>query len=169
MISVGKILRSQGKEGELRVKIYDPKLVRLPAVKKIYIKREGGMKEYRVESLSPRAQAYHLRLEGVRTLAEADSLAGAEVFLLEEDLAGLAKDEFYVHQLQGCSVFSLEGAKIGVVVDVIAEPENSLLVIEMKGKEVLVPFHASICREVNVAEKRIRIDPPEGLLELNEI
>ncbi len=169
MISVGKILRSQGKEGELRVKFHRQELLKLPELKKIYIEREGGLKEYRVESFSPRGKAFHVKLEGVSTLAEANSLAGAEILVAEEVLAKLAEDEYYVHQLKGCSVFNLEGTKIGVVADVMAVPGNSLLVVERKGGEVLVPFHVSVCREVNVEEKRILIDPPEGLFDLDEI
>jgi hypothetical protein len=34
--------------------------------------------------------------------------------------------------------------------------------------EVLVPLASAICVNIDVQAKRIRIDPPEGLLELNE-
>jgi 16S rRNA processing protein RimM len=42
-----------------------------------------------------------------------------------------------------------------------------LLVIEGENaREILVPFADDICAEVDVAQKRITINPPEGLLEL---
>lgn len=127
------------------------------------------MKEYGVESLAAQGRAYHVKLRGINTLAQADSLAGAEVFISEEDLALLDEEEFYIHELTGCSVLDPEGNKIGVVVDIISVPDNNLLVIDAGGKELLVPFHRSICKRVNVRERQIEIDPPEGLLELNEI
>jgi len=40
---------------------------------------------------------------------------------------------------------------------------------DLEGKEALVPFSQKICLEVNLNKKVIIIDPPEGLLELNEI
>jgi ribosomal 30S subunit maturation factor RimM len=33
---------------------------------------------------------------------------------------------------------------------------------------VLIPLAQHICVEIDVAGKRIRIDPPDGLLELND-
>ena len=45
---------------------------------------------------------------------------------------------------------------------------GSLLVVNGDRGEVLVPLTRAICVEIDVGAKRIRIDPPEGLLELNE-
>jgi len=169
LISVGRILRSQGKEGQVKLRFYRPGLIRFPTLKKIYIEREGGMKEYKVESFSRRGGAYDVKLDGVTTLAEADSLAGAEVFVPEEGLELLEEGEYYLHQLKGCSVIGPEGNKIGVVVDAISVPENNLLVVKKGGREILIPFHASICKRVNVTEKEILVDPPAGLLDLDEV
>jgi ribosomal 30S subunit maturation factor RimM len=54
-------------------------------------------------------------------------------------------------------------------VDVFSAGESHSLVVERKGKEVLIPFHESICTGVDLARKEIRISPPAGLLDLNEI
>jgi ribosomal 30S subunit maturation factor RimM len=43
-----------------------------------------------------------------------------------------------------------------------------VLAIDGPRGEILIPFAVDICVEIDVAAKRIRIDPPEGLLELNE-
>jgi len=55
------------------------------------------------------------------------------------------------------------------VVDVLREHGNDVLVVEKEKREILVPFAKDICSVVNVEKKEIIIDPPEGLLELNEI
>jgi len=47
--------------------------------------------------------------------------------------------------------------------------DNNLLVVRKGENEVLVPFIHSVCLEIDLKRKRIRVDPPEGLLELNEI
>jgi 16S rRNA processing protein RimM len=54
-----------------------------------------------------------------------------------------------------------------VVTDVEGGSGGTLLVVGTATGAVLVPLAASICPEVDVAQKRIVIDPPEGLLELN--
>jgi ribosomal 30S subunit maturation factor RimM len=40
--------------------------------------------------------------------------------------------------------------------------------VDSRGKEVLIPFHESFCKEVDLAAKKIRVDLPAGLLNLNE-
>ena len=43
----------------------------------------------------------------------------------------------------------------------------SVLVVDTERGAVLVPFVAQICPEIDVQHRRIVIDPPEGLLDLN--
>ena len=77
----------------------------------------------------------------------------------------------YDFALIGCSVMTTAGLPVGVVRDVVAIGESTLLVIEGDPgpKEVMVPFVRDICVEVDPDGKRIVIDPPDGLLDLNEI
>ncbi len=169
MISVGKILRSHGERGELRLKFYDNSLIEPTELRTVFVGKEGALKEFQVESLTPRGKACHIKLAGVDSLPQADCLAGFEVFVPEENLRRAEEDQYYIFKLRGCSVLGQEGKLIGKVVDVLSIPANDLLVVEKEGKEILVPFHESICLEVDLAKKEIRIDPPAGLLDLNEI
>lgn len=169
MISVGKILRSHGERGELRLKLYDNNLVEPAELRTVFVGKEGELKEFQVESLIPRGKAYHIKLARVDSLRQADCLAGLEVFVPEESLRRPEGGQYYLFQLKGCSVLSKEGKLIGKVVDVLSVPANDLLVVEREGKEILIPFHESICLEVNLAKKEIQVDPPAGLLDLNEI
>jgi 16S rRNA processing protein RimM len=45
---------------------------------------------------------------------------------------------------------------------------RSRLVVTADGGEVLIPLVAEICTAIDPAARRIVIDPPEGLLELNK-
>jgi 16S rRNA processing protein RimM len=169
LISVGKILRSQGNKGELRLKFYDDSLIELSELRTLFIEKGGKFKEYQVESLLPRGKACHVKLRGVDSLSQADSLRGVEVFVPEESLKRSEGSPYYLFQLMGCSVFDLKGEAVGKVVDVLSVPANDLLVVEREGREILVPFHESICKQIDLAKKEIRIDPPAGLLDVNEI
>ncbi len=168
MISVGKILRSQGNRGELKLRFYDNGLVELSACRTLFIGKEGEIKEFRVEFFARRGKYFQVKLAGVDSLAEADSLAGLEVFVPPDSLKPSAIGHYYLFELKGCSALSLQGELIGKVVDVLSIPANDLLVIDRDGKEIFVPFHESICRKVDLVKKEIRIDPPAGLLDLNE-
>ena len=73
-----------------------------------------------------------------------------------------AEDVLWVHELVGSQVLDVAGTAIGPIVAVEANPASDLLVIEVDGREVLVP-------SVFVTEQRdgvVVIDPPEGLIDL---
>ena len=64
---------------------------------------------------------------------------------------------------------TLEGREVGRVKDLIAVPGSDLLVVVSGGREILIPLVGTICREFDLQNRRLVIDPPDGLLDLNEI
>ena len=107
--------------------------------------------------------------DGVAGIDDAERLAGLELRVPEETLQPLAPHTYYQHQLVGCAVDTVSGEPVGTVTRVEGGVGASLLVVEGSRGEVLVPLTQAICRAIDVEAKRIRIEPPEGLLELNEI
>jgi 16S rRNA processing protein RimM len=105
--------------------------------------------------------------EGVGDMNAAIALAGSELLIPVEQLATLPPEMFYRHDLVGCAVDTTEGSSIGTVTDVEGTLGGSRLVVTTSRGEVLVPLAAEICRSIDVAGKRIVIEPPEGLLDLN--
>ena len=64
---------------------------------------------------------------------------------------------------------TLEGREVGRVKDLLAAPGSDLLVVESGGREILIPLVETICREFDLRNRQVKIDPPDGLLDLNEI
>jgi 16S rRNA processing protein RimM len=97
--------------------------------------------------------------EGLRnTMLVADS---------ETSLACADANEFWDHELIGLAAHTADGAPLGEVTDVVHPPGPDLLVIAgPDGAEVLVPFVAAIVPTVDLAGRRIVVDPPDGLLDL---
>ena len=82
----------------------------------------------------------------------------------------LPEDEYYQSDLIGCEVVLRESGRLaGRVTGFLELGPNGVLQVaaEGSGRELLVPFAGAICVAVDVEAKRIVIDPPEGLLELN--
>jgi 16S rRNA processing protein RimM len=86
----------------------------------------------------------------------------------EESLQSLGEGAYYQHQLVGCGVETVSGRTVGTVVRVDGGAGGSTLAVAGARGEVLIPFAQHICVEIDVVARRIRVDPPEGLLELNE-
>ena len=105
---------------------------------------------------------------GFERIEDVERLAGQELRVPESELPPLAAGMFYQHQLIGCRVEMTAGTVVGDVARVEGGLAGSVLAIDGPRGEVLIPLAVDICVDIDVDARRIRIDPPEGLLELNE-
>ena len=106
-------------------------------------------------------------IEGVETMNAAEALAGLELRVPVEELAALPPGTFYHHDLVGCQVVKSGGEIVGNVARVEGTAGGSRLVVAGAKGEIQIPLATDICRTIDVAGKRIVIEPPEGLLDLN--
>ncbi|MFW6160788.1 MAG: ribosome maturation factor RimM [Acidobacteriota bacterium] len=126
-------------------------------------------KELEVESLKKRGKFFIAKLRGVDSIGEAEEWRGKRLFIRQNQLFEPGEDEFFSFQLEGCSVETTEGEFVGTVSGTWLIPNNEVLVVQGEKKEVLIPFHRDVCLEVNLAHRKIVIDPPPGLLDIDEI
>lgn len=108
-----------------------------------------------------------LTLDGVATMNDAEALRGAELRVPEHELQPLPEGAYYQFQLVGCEVVTSEGRRVGTIASIEGEPGNHRLSIDSDGGEVLVPLGAPIFEEIDLARRRVVIDPPDGLLDVN--
>ena len=105
-----------------------------------------------------------VRLASIDTMDDAAALAGADLWLPEAGLAPLPDGTFYRHELIGCEVRDVEGTVLGRVTAVEGSLDRSYLVVE---GHLMIPLVSGICLGVDMGERRITVDPPEGLVDLN--
>jgi 16S rRNA processing protein RimM len=174
MVSVGRIVRPQGRRGEV---VVDPATdfgeERFRPGAELWASRAGDVTKVAIVASWPHQGRWVLGLAGVESIDEAESWRGAELRVPAEGLHKLGDGAFYVHDLLGCRVETMAGTSLGDVVRVDLGNGTPLLVVTSpRGpdagiQEVLVPLAESICRRVDVGAKVIVIDPPAGLLDLN--
>jgi 16S rRNA processing protein RimM len=105
---------------------------------------------------------------GVDTISDAEKLAGSEVSIPFEQRAELFEDEVYQSDLVGCEVLDATGRLLGVVSDFQETGGTPLLEVKTPGgRELLIPFAHSICTKIDLDNKQIVVNPPDGLLDLN--
>ncbi len=170
LVTLGKVLRSHGKAGVLKVRLYDGELPDLTC-SRLYLQRGADRKAYQVESLDFRCNCCFIKLKGINTLALADQTVGSEV-LVDSECYSAQEEEgsYYEYEIFGCRVETVDGRIVGEVSQVIkAGPGSLLSVIDGGGREMLIPFVEQVCVRIDPGEKLIVIDPPEGLLDLNAI
>jgi 16S rRNA processing protein RimM len=106
--------------------------------------------------------------EGVGDRTAAEALRGALLVVDSGTSPTIAADdEYWDHQLAGLEVVSTGGERLGVVEDVVHPPGSDLLVVRRPdGAEAFVPFVRAIVTTVDIAARRVVVDPPDGLFEL---
>jgi 16S rRNA processing protein RimM len=131
--------------------------------------RAGGREEMLTIS-SSRVQSGRpvVGFTGLESIEAVAWLARAELRIPETQVQSLEAGRYYEYQLVGCTVETVDGRTVGTVVRVESGPGGSQLVVPGDRGEILVPFVPQICVSVDIERKGVRIDPPEGLLELNE-
>jgi 16S rRNA processing protein RimM len=97
----------------------------------------------------------------------AEALAGIELRIHAGELQTLPAGSFYRHDLVGCVVQTPGGESIGRVADVEGDAAGSRLLVQGKRGDILIPIAEGICLEIDVAQRKIVVEPPEGLLDLN--
>jgi 16S rRNA processing protein RimM len=109
-----------------------------------------------------------VRFEGYRDRTAAEGLRGT---WLTVDTGTLAPsddpDVFHDHELVGLTVRTVDGTEVGVVDDVL-HPAQDVLSVRGASGEILVPFVKAIVTDVDVKAGVVTIDPPAGLLDLQE-
>jgi 16S rRNA processing protein RimM len=170
MALVGRIARAHGIRGQVIVNPEtDFPAERFQPGAELFIERGGAIETLTVTSARFHRERPVIGIAGVETMNDADALAGQELRVPIDRLSPLPPDTFYRHDLIGCRVDTRDGRTVGLVRDVEGTLTGSRLVVDGDGGEVLIPLVAAICVEVEPAAKRILIDPPEGLLEVNRV
>jgi 16S rRNA processing protein RimM len=175
-VTLAHLLRPQGRKGELLADM----LTNFPEKftgRVVQVGPEGKSAEYTIESYflptGRNAGRVVLKFANVDSINDAEKLNGLEVTIPPEARAELEEDETYISDLTGCAVFDGE-TEIGVVEDVQAPAGSesldlaSILVVKgTGGEEYLIPFVKAYIVSIDTAAKRIHMNLPEGLLEIN--
>lgn len=168
MAVVGRIARAHGNRGQVIVRLEtDFPAQRFAPGAELFVERTGEAKALTLTSVRFQRDRPVIGIEGVETMNDAEALAGAELRVPMARLAPLPGNTFYRHDLIGCSVETRDGRAVGTVRDVEGTLNASRLMVAAGEGDVLIPLVSAICTSIDVRGKRIVIDPPEGLLELN--
>ncbi|OCB45264.1 ribosome maturation factor RimM [Mycobacterium vulneris] len=171
---VGRVVKAHGISGEVVVEVRtdDPDARFAPGVALRGRAKGGAERNFSVESVRDHAGRLLIRLAGVTDRNAADELRGTVFVVDTADLPAIDDpDEFYDHELEGLRVVTIDDTPVGVVREVLHTAAGELLSIkaEPDGREVLVPFVTAIVTSVSRAAGTVVIDPPDGLLNLDQI
>lgn len=162
MMNIGKIVNMHGIKGEVRVlSASDFTAERFKPGNTINI--EGSSEPLTIKSYRTHKNFHLLQFEGLEDINLVEHFKGKDIFQQVEDVEiPLEENEYYYHDIIGCTVFN-EGQPIGRVVDIFETGANDVWVI--KGdKEHLIPYIEDVVKKVDIDNKTIEIEAMDGLL-----
>ena len=133
----------------------------------VLLVKGGESRLFRVENAWRHDGRPVLKLEGMASISDAEAWAGAELRVADDAVARPAEGEYSHADLVGCEVIDAGVGRVGMVEGVEAYGGPALLMVRTQdGREVLIPFARSISKEIDVVAKIIRVELPQGLLDL---
>jgi 16S rRNA processing protein RimM len=118
-----------------------------------------------IESVWEHGDRLVFKFRGIDSISDAETWQGSELRIPAADRAPLDEGEFYFSDLIGCEVWDRKaGDRVGVVTAMREFGGPGLLELD---NGMLVPYAKAICVNIDPAARRIDVELPEGLRELN--
>jgi 16S rRNA processing protein RimM len=162
-VAVARLTRTRGIRGEIVGIALTSHIERLESLGEVVLEVEGKQHTLAVEHVWFHDGRPVFKFHGVDSIEEAETWKGAVV--LAERLP-VPEGEYAFADLIGCAVAE-DGRDVGVVEGLEEYGGPPLLKVRRPdGREILIPFARSICREIDIAQRKIRVVLPEGLSDL---
>ena len=162
-ITIAVLGKTRGNRGEITALPLTGKLERFDDLKEVFLFGSGA--RYEVETTWFHNGTLIFKFRSVDTISDAELLSGAQVRVPLSQRISLEQGEFFQDDLVGCQVVDRRsGQSLGTVSGWQEGGGPGLLVVD---GGLLIPFARSICVEIDPAAKRIAVELPEGLQDLN--
>ncbi len=156
---MGAVIAAHGIKGEVKVKTFTSSPDALSAYGPLATDSGRALK---IASLNPaKGDEAIVRFEGIDDRSAAETLKGVQLFVARASLPEPEADEFYFADLVGLRVEDVAGNHLGKVRAIHNFGAGDIIELERaSGGTELIPFDASVVREVDIAKGRIVIEPP---------
>lgn len=166
LVAIARITKTRGLRGEAVADVLTDFPERFEDLERVFAVRSDGSREkLKVENFWFQKNKIILKFAGVDSIEAAENLRNVEICVLESEAVALAEDEYFDWELESCRIETVEGKQIGRVKEVLRTGGAEVLIVAGEEKEFMIPFAGAICTEVDIENKLIKIDAPEGLLE----
>lgn len=164
--NVGKIVNTQGLQGELRVlSVTDFAEERFKKGSKLALFDPKGHFVREVEIASHRKNKNFdiVKFKGLYHINEVEKYKEHSLKIAEENLTDLDEGDFYYHEIIGLEVYEHDQL-IGTVSEILQPGANDVWVVKRKGKrDLLLPYIPPVVLNVDVEAGRVDVELLEGL------
>jgi 16S rRNA processing protein RimM len=167
-ITLARVVKMQGRRGEVAVEVYSDLPDRLHVGFRIFaLAEDGSRRELQIEDAWPHKGWLVLKFAGLDSISDAEPLVGSELQVPLSERAKLEPGAAFVSDLVGCALFDRD-REVGMIQDVrFGAGEAPLLIVGSGKLELEIPYAQEFLEQIDLEHKRIEMDLPEGLLDVN--
>lgn len=163
LLTMGHITGVHGLKGFVRVKSHADSTAPFESGSRLFIRTPKGQGEwYTVIRTAPHKKGLLVMLEDV-DVNVAETLVGSDILISGADLPDLEADTYYWKDLVGMTVTDIHQGVLGTIDHVMPTGSNDVFVVTGGKREVLVPYLAHVVLRIDIENRTMRIDLPEGL------
>ena len=171
-IASGVIRRAHGVRGEASVEPWTDSAERFEELEQVTLVSpdERHVREVRVETTRAHGERALMKFAGIETPEAVQELQNWTIEIPADQARSLDEDEYFLHDLVGLTLVDADGAERGTVTEVLEGGGGLLLQVRRaNGREFQLPFVADLCTEIDLAARKIVVNLPEGIDDLDAI
>ncbi len=169
LIAIGKIVRSHGIRGGVRIYTLTENTDQFSSFTQVYVGlNEANVTEMNIDRTTHNRNQLTAYFVGCETRNDADALVGQFVFVPESMSLSVTKKPGNSDDLIGMQVVSDDRLRSGVLRDIWNYPANDVYVAMIDGKEVLIPAVPDFILEIDRVERVLIVKSIPGLFEVHD-
>jgi len=164
-VPVGKIVGAHGIKGYVKIHCEVDTFSSSDAGRCVFIAdTSGAIRTVSIVDLKFQGRMWLLLFSNVSDRNQAESLIGSKILVERSSLPELEEDTYYWSDLVGLSVFSSDDHCMGTIESIFETGSNDVYVVRTpESGEILIPAIASVVLEIDLTQKIMRVNLPEGL------
>ena len=163
---VGIYTNTHGVRGEIKVFPTTDDPNRFRKLKKVIMRTEKGDRLMEIAGIRFSKQMVLMKFKGIDNINDIEMFKGSGLYVPREDAIPLGKDEYFIADLIGITVYTDEGEELGRLSEVLQTGANDVYVVTGKDREYLLPAIADCVQTVDPEGGRMVVHMMEGLLDL---
>ena len=161
---IGQIVNTYGIKGFVKVVPYTDDIKRFEELKSVYIEQKSKITEVFIEEVKYSKNLVLLKIKGIESIEEAERYKNAILKIERKDAAKLPEDTYFIVDLIGLDVYTLDGENLGKLEDIFKTGSNDVYVVKNElGKQILLPAIGSVIKQIDLSHGKIIVNLLEGL------
>ncbi len=161
----GYFAKTHGHQGALRAKYTGDFPDNYKNLESVFIEENEQPVPFFIQTLSWKGDHILINLQGIESKEAAERFIGKKILLPEDLLPELEEGDYFLHELIGLIVIDKDYGELGRVTAYFDQTPQTMIQIDYKGKDLLIPMVDEFILELDIEEGLIQTKLPGGYLD----